>query len=335
MWHIIPMASAFKKKPKVFIMGLSGFLGYHLACKLRDKFTVVGCYFQHPVKIRDVHAFPMSLKDNTDMLERLVAIQAPDFAISAAGISDPKVITENSKLAENINVSLPLAFALMATRNRAKHILLSCADVFDGTTGDYDENSRDFAVTGGLGKMKATASAYVRAQTMEGTILRIGRVLGLGHPFRHSFVDELRARLQSGKTYHADETKIHSYLTTASMTAAIEELLLNPFPPNKQRLFHIGGPTANELEICQILSVAMGLDTRFLKLIPQGESINLSLNSTLMESTFKWKAESKEQLLNNFLTELKPGLTSPSKHLKVGAKKEDAAKGPVRRTPRV
>lgn len=314
------MASAFQKKPKVFIMGLSSLLGYHLAKQLRHKFTVVGCYFSNPVYLQDVHAYPISLKNDTEMLERLVAIQRADFAITTVGITDPTILLENPKLAENINVMLPLSFALMCSRNRTKHIFMNSADVFDGSSGNYDEGSKDFSVLSGYGKMKITAEAYIRAQTMEGTTIRAGRVLALGHPYRHGFLDELRARLSQGKAFAVDETKINSYLTPKSLANAMEKILESPFPGNKQRLFHVGGPTANELEISQVLSAALGLDPKYLKLAAQSTNTNLSLNSELMESTFAWKQETKEQLIKNITHELKPGLNRSSKSLRVATK---------------
>lgn len=331
------MASLYKKKPKVFILGLSGFIGHALARHLREKFTVTGCYFSNPVHLHDVHAFPVSLKNDTDMLERLLSIQAPDFAISAIGINDLKKIATNEKIAETINLTVPLSFALMAGRNRAKHIFISCGEIFDGQKGNYDENSKDISAIGNFSKAKSTADIYIRAQTTEGTTLRVGKVVGLGHHYRHSFLDELRARLQSEKPYYADENKFNSYISTISLAKAVEEILLNPFPANKQRIFHLGGPRASEMEIATILSLACGLNTKYLKPNPNSEQkVDLTLNSALMESSFQWKAESREQLIENVLSEMKPGLNSPSKHLKIEKKNSahSPSTSPVRKPKR-
>jgi dTDP-4-dehydrorhamnose reductase len=319
------MASKYPIKPKVFIMGLSGFIGYHLARKLREKFTVVGCYFQNAVHIKDVHALPVSLKNDTEMLERMLAIQSPDIAITAVGISDPKIIHDNAKLAENINISLPLAFALATLRCRAKHVFINSADLFDGIAGNYTEDTKDYSTAPGIAKMKVTAEAYIRAQTMEGTTLRVGKVLGLGHQYRPSLVDDLRSKLMGEKIFYADHLKTQSYLSAKSFAEAVEQVLLQPFPPNKQRILHVGGPKATEMEMCQVLSMAMGLNPKFLKPHPGSSEtkIDLSMQSKLMESSFAWKEESREQLINNILDEMKPGLNLPRHDLR--AKKSGAS----------
>lgn len=320
-------SSLYKKKPKVFIMGLSSFVGYHLACSLRKDFTVVGCYFSNQVNIPDVHAYPVSLKNDTEMLERLVGIQRPDICIASVGIADVKTVIENPKLADNINVTLPLAFSLMALRNRAKHVLINSSDVFDGLKGNYEEENKDFAALG-YAKMKVTIEAYIRAQTMEGTTIRLGRVLGMGHPYRLNFVDDIRSKLQGDRVCFADEKKTSSWLTIGSAVKGIHEILHLPFPPNKQRILHLGGPAANEFEMAQIVALSLGLPTKNLKPNPKSETLlNLTLNSKITESQIKWRPETKEQLLENFLREMKPGLNTPSHALKVVLKKGPEKKG--------
>ena len=112
-----------KHKPKLFITGISGFLGYHLAQRLKKDFLVVGVYFSHPVFIPDVQTFPVSMK-NIEALDTLMRIHAPDFTINAMGVIDKRTVIEHEKMADTFNVGLALSTAVLAGKLKAKHIQL-------------------------------------------------------------------------------------------------------------------------------------------------------------------------------------------------------------------
>src|SRR3569623_2003577 len=102
-------------KPKVFIIGISGLLGYSLGQFLRRNFLVTGACFRHQVIIPNAQVFPIVLK-NMDVLEALLRTQRPDFVISAVGMNDRKEVEEQVKLSDTINISLPVSMAILSNR---------------------------------------------------------------------------------------------------------------------------------------------------------------------------------------------------------------------------
>ena len=84
-------------KPKVFINGISGLLGFHLAWRLRKDFLVSGTSFQNHVTIPDVQVFPINLI-NIETLDTLVRLQQPDFFINAIGLNDRAEVEKQQKL---------------------------------------------------------------------------------------------------------------------------------------------------------------------------------------------------------------------------------------------
>jgi dTDP-4-dehydrorhamnose reductase len=300
----------YTRKPKVFILGLSGNVGYQLALHLREKFTVVGAYFQHEVNIPNVHAFPVSLK-NLQMLEALLGVQRPDYCIMATGILDKDFIESNPKGAENINVLLPLTFAVTAQRLKARTLHLSCSEVFDGITGSFTEDDRSFSMEP-FGKSKVTAETYIRAQTMEANIIRFGPLLGLGHSYRPNILDRARIALTSNKALPATPNVIHSYLSYKNLCLGIEQILLAPFPNAKHRTFHFGGVDMSEAECFGMLVELFGGNPDYLKLEEETRrKARFTLDCTATEKALGWKREDKTLLLENLRYELRPGLNHP------------------------
>lgn len=302
-----------KTKPKVFIVGISGLIGYALGLHLRKNFLVSGACFSNQVWIPGAQIFPINLK-TTEVLDTVIRMQNPDFIISAAGMNDRKLVDELPKVSDMINVMLPVSTAILAGRLKAKFIYLGCAEVYDGNQGMYKEEDTDFTLSDSVGKQKITAHSYIRAQTMESTTLRIGRVIGIGHPFRMSFFDRFRFASSAGQTYEASKNKTRSYISCQSLVNAFEQVMLNEIP-SKHRTFHVGGANITEHDLVSSWYKLMGADPKLVRVL-QDAKRDLSLDCGLFGSTYKdWKIEDKNKLLLNALTELTPAV-GPKKWLK-------------------
>jgi dTDP-4-dehydrorhamnose reductase len=184
---------------------------------------------------------------------------------------------------------------------------LSCASVYDGSDGNYSEDNLDFALHDELGKQKLAAESYIRAQTMESTILRVGPVLGLGHPYRPSAFDKFRLALGARKKVEASKLTVNSYLSTQSFAEAVS-LVLKSESAGRHRLFNLGGPALSEFDLFQGWARLLGQEAN---VIPPVEETtrNCSVKSDALKKTFpEWRQESREELYLNLLKELTPGI---------------------------
>ncbi|MGZ3695248.1 MAG: sugar nucleotide-binding protein [Bdellovibrionota bacterium] len=297
---------AFSRKPKVFIVGVSGLVGYHLARRLVPDFLVTGAYFEHQVFIPNTQFYPVSLK-SLELLETVIRMQEPDILINCMGITDRKIVAEQTKLSDNINVLLPVSLAALATKMKSKFVQIGCADQFDGDTGNYTEEDNSYTLDDLMGKQKITAASYIRAQTLESTILRVGCVQGIGHPYRLSAFDRLRIRAARGDKLTADKNRVHAYISTRSFSNAIHALLSAPFP-GKHRTYHVAGPAMTEFDLMQGWLRVTGKDSVTVKASADTSKRNTSLNSSLFAKTFPaWKPETKQEFFLNLLADLSPG----------------------------
>lgn len=295
-------------KPKVFIIGISGLIGYALGLGLRKNFLVTGACFRNQVWIPGAQIFPVTLK-SADVLEALIRVQNPDFIIGASGIGDRKEVEAQPKLSDMVNIMLPVSTSILASRLRAKFVHIGCSEVYSGETGNYAEDATEFTLSDPVGKQKIAAHSYIRAQTLESTTLRLGRVLGIGHPFRASFFDRIRASAAEKKSFEASRNKRRSYISCRSVVSAVEQVLQGEIP-SRHRTFHVGGANMSEHELITSWYELMGADPRLVTLL-QDAKRDLTLDCSLMQKTYPgWKAESKKELLLSMIEELTPAVGS-------------------------
>ena len=301
-----------QKKGRIFILGVSGYLGYNLALSLRHKYSIIGCYFTNPVSIPDVHTYPLDLSAK-DLLERMLRNFRPDFTIMASGINDPVACRQNPQSNDAINVVLPLALAQGAVAVGAKNIHLSCAQVFDGSSGQSPETAKNFSNLS-FGRAKATSESYIRAQAMENTTLRFGRVLGIGSYNRPSIFDRFRESVAAGEKHLVLDDKRFNFLSMKSFLDGVERLLEGPFPPT-HRIFHLGGVAMQEINMYKRLAEMLGVDSQLVRQkqaavedenFRPAFSRDYTLDCSKFSKDYGWQPETEDQLFKNLQESMTP-----------------------------
>lgn len=298
-------------KQKVLIVGSSGFLGYHLALALREEYFVAGISFRNYSPIQNTEIFPLDPK-KLDSVDMIVRSQKPDFVINAAGIQNHTIAKENGKLSDSLNSLLPVSLAVASGRMKSKFIHINCTAVYDGDSGNYKEDSNDLALTSEFGKQKIAAESFIKAQTMESTILRVGKVMGIGQPHQASLFDLYRTLLSGTENIEASTKSFDSYLSTLSLCAAIREILSAEIP-NRHRIFNLGGPRLSERDFLEGWANLITKNTSSLKNKPDDIPRDHSVSSALFEKTYpNWKQEKARTLYENLWQDFFPAYAIPN-----------------------
>lgn len=181
---------------KLLVTGLSGLLGLNAAVALRDRHTVSGAYFEHPVRLRGVAARRLDVND-AGAVARWVEAERPDVVLHTAGLTNVDACETDPRLAERLNVDVAGHVAAAAGAAGAALIHVSTDHLFDGAAALYAEDHPPSPLNV-YARTKLAAEQRVRDRHPAPYIIRTN-FYGWGHPGRQSFSDWILARLRRGE----------------------------------------------------------------------------------------------------------------------------------------
>ncbi|MGV9266897.1 SDR family oxidoreductase [Kitasatospora sp. NPDC003701] len=178
-------------RPRILLLGASGFVGGGLWHRWAPRHAVVGTYATRPAP----GLVRLDLRDEA----RLAALAADgfDLVVHAAGLVPLEAAEADPALAHRLNVR-PVEVLLDALRgSAAKLVLLSSDNVFDGTRPRYTEADPRSPVNV-YGRTKVAAEDLLLAEGGH-LIVRIPLVFGRG-PWANTFLSRLAAPTTPART---------------------------------------------------------------------------------------------------------------------------------------
>jgi dTDP-4-dehydrorhamnose reductase len=265
----------------VLIIGGSGFVGSHLATRLRGGYRVVTTHFRHPQRIQGVTDYPLSVSQ-LDWMKELVFNVQPEIVIYAGGRQDLQW-TENpahSKAVDLAHVAGPTNLLAASQLLGSRFIYLSSALVFDGARGNYRES--DIVIPGTvLGKAKVAAENQIRNRALNFLMLRSAPLLGRGPAQNPSMLDHWLHRWGHGQSVELDDRTRHSYATVEDFVEWVARCLESSI---KNRTLHFGGLTrCTEHEVGLKLARRLGVPATLVvrkPSDPNADPLDYSLNTT-------------------------------------------------------
>lgn len=276
----------------VLIIGGSGFLGAHLARRLRDGYRVFASYNRNPIQIPGVTCVPVNV-ENRVWVKKLVYAVQPDVVIYAAGPSRYEQSSARMRLADRVYAAGAATVQSATDILQPRFIYLSTPYVFDGTKGNYHEG--DVVLPGTTaGKAKLAGENIVRAKSLSHVVIRCSPVYGRSFGANLTLLDQLRVSLGRGERVHLPTNELHSWSpveTLADLVARVIEYGI------RNKVLHFGGLTKiNTFDFGKAFAKRFGYDPNLI--LPQTRSardrhlieeqvVDYSLNSTLSSQTLK------------------------------------------------
>lgn len=282
----------------VLIIGGSGFLGTHLAMKLRENFRVVTTHRNHQFKIPGVLNVPLKSKDD-QWLKHILRRQRPEIVIYLGGPGTMKWVEQDTAMAERLHSTLP-GEILKATETMVERfIYVSSCSVFDGARGNYKETDPQTA-NSLIGKYKAGAENWIKGHAAAYTILRLSPLLGRSHPYRPSWFDEFRVQMGKKERIELHQNDSFSFAPVNGACEVIEALIERA---PKASVYHYGG--LNRLSTYELgLEIAQSCkwDTSLIfpkqKLLHELKPLDFSLNSSEAIKTLGVKVYEIEETIS-------------------------------------
>ncbi len=238
----------------IFITGVSGFLGSHLARLLQERgrpFTGI-----YNLKKPDIPAEQLDLFDREEVRERLEELQ-PSAILHLAAASSPNWCELHPKESQLINVDAAINLAAYARDAGVPFLFTSTDLVFDGQHAPYDEEWAPSPICT-YGMQKAAAEQGVLLTYPEAAIIRLPLLYGWGANFMKQWVENLRA----GQALPAfvDEYRSPAYVGDAAQG------LLMLLELGATGFYHLGGPEPlSRFDMAIQIARAFGIDERLVQ----------------------------------------------------------------------
>jgi dTDP-4-dehydrorhamnose reductase len=222
----------------VLVVGGSGFVGTHVAKRLREQFKVFATYRSHPTTISGVTFVPLAVENRAHAKKLLRQIE-PHVIVYCAGTNDVAWAESHPEEADNVHSSGASVLAETSSILQSKFIYLSNCYTFDGKRGNYHET--DVALPHhSFGKLKLAGENYVRTKTLNWISIRSSPLIGRGVPLHPSFIDQIRMKLDRGVGLELSDQETHSF---ASIDGLTEMIAILADSTQKNKIFHYGGLT--------------------------------------------------------------------------------------------
>jgi len=165
-----------EQKKTVLIFGLSSFLGSNIAENLKDKYKVVGTYFNTPVNIPGVLSIKCDVHSK-ETVQKVVYLFKPDITIYTIGLTDLNGCQEFPKVADALNTAGVFNVSMASERYKSKFIYFSSSFIFSGEDITYKENDSP-TPTSVYGNTIASSEFYIQKSCLNYIIFRCCPIFG-------------------------------------------------------------------------------------------------------------------------------------------------------------
>lgn len=293
------------------IIGGSGFIGTHLALKLREGYKVFATFNRHPIFMRGVTTMPVRMQDK-DWVKRIVYISQPDVIIYAAGTNDLEFAEKNTREAEFIHTGAAVGLSDESDMFQSRFIYLSNCYVFDGIKGNYRETDTVMPMNA-LGKLKLSGENFIKSKSLNYILVRMSPLIGRGNGFVPSFLDHLKTQFEHGRKMEFSSQEVFNFAPIEPLALLMEKIIESGV---RKKTLHYGGLTkVSYYDFARLLAQRFGYDTKLVTSsvtsashMPHGVNVlDYSLNFTNIVETLKIKPLFLEECFDLIQQKLIPG----------------------------
>jgi len=224
---------------RIFIVGMSSFIGANLARALRGRHRVFGTYGNHLPHIDDAVAFHFPLVPGAPMQELANRVR-PDVVIYCAGYADDHRCSSDPLGTLFVHAEVPAILTSTLSAWNGRFIYFSTSKVFSGEEGNYREEDAPRPITS-YGQAKYQAEDML-SRYRNVFILRLGTVFGLGGTAHtNSLIGRLLTTYREEKDIQLIADEDRSFLSVYQLADAVEKLIEMP-EETEPGVFHVSNP---------------------------------------------------------------------------------------------
>jgi dTDP-4-dehydrorhamnose reductase len=252
-------------KPRLLILGASGFVGCHWARIAEPHFEVFQAARKTP---QTLNWLSVDITDRASVDAAFDAVRPQNVTLLAA-LSDIDRCQREPDLAQSINVDGARNVAEACARCGARLVYTSTDAVFDGICGYYREDDPP-SPPNYYGETKARAERIVEDLVPDALILRLSLVLGTStRGTRNSYLEKVVANLRAGNEIISPTYEYRNPLDADTLGEFMLELSTNR---EARGIFHAGASDKiSRFNLALAIARHLGADERLI--VPQIEPV--------------------------------------------------------------
>jgi len=288
--------------PKYLLTGVSGLLGLNLAKHLTAKgLPISGLSWRKEVRLERLEYCSCDLR-NADRLRSLILGIRPDIVIHCAAATDVDWCETNPEAAWSINALPCAAVASAVNEIGGIFVLISTDSVFDGATGNYEENDVPRPLNA-YAKSKLAAEQLVSRNAERWIIIRTN-IYGWNGQQKNSLSEWILQELSAGRTITGFDDAVFAPLLAWDLGPLIEKMVARKV----RGIYHAGAShSISKYDFARQLAAIYGLNERAISrgkladakfLAPR--PLNTSLSSAKLQKELDLALPSIEDGLKRF-----------------------------------
>lgn len=220
-------------KPRLLIVGASGFVGSRWALAAAEHFDVVGTS-RHPAPLRGWVSIDIT---NATSVQAAFDQIRPRYVTLLAALSDIDRCQREPQSAEKVNVEGAINVARQCAHHGARLLYTSTDAVFDGTLGIYREDDPP-TPPNWYGQTKARAERAIMELLPSATIARMSLVLGRSaQAGGNSYLEKVIGNLRLGNPIITPKGEFRNPIDVGTLCEFFAELTNRD---DTRGIFHVG-----------------------------------------------------------------------------------------------
>jgi dTDP-4-dehydrorhamnose reductase len=303
---------------RIFIAGISGYVGSALAMGLRDEYEVIGSYHEHPVRIEGVTSIKMNCLMGGEILTAISRFD-PDLVVYCAGVTSTDRSEELPQVAEALNFRAPAIFFKVLPKP-VPFVYFGTDVIFgDPKKAPFNEQARPKSVnTLALTKQKGEAMVYNHNRLTY--VFRLpaiyGEVLGGPQYPRPTWLQWLQRSLEAGEKTPLFRDQVRSSIYIGDVVRAFKKFLkkaplkstlLNVAPEEGLSRLEFGKLFCREFGYDENLLVDISVDDNPETTIPRPKDCRLV--GKLFQSSYSFNVQTAREGLKEMSERLRTGYT--------------------------
>lgn len=248
------MATPSTAKPRLLIVGASGFVGSNWARRAAERFDVTSAA-RHPPD--EVGWASLDITDAASIRAVFDKVQ-PQHVTLLAALSDIDRAEREPELARRINVEGAAHVAQQCARTGARLLYTSTDAVFDGSRGHYRETDPP-SPPNYYGQTKAEAERLIAELVPRATIVRVSLVLGASaRAGGNSYLEKVARNLAAGNPIISPDYEFRNPIDVPTLCEFLGELTVHP---SAEGIVHVGASDKiSRYELARAIAEGLGGD---------------------------------------------------------------------------